>query len=208
MLSRRTVLSIPTQIVLATTWTSIALEAATAQGGGRQVPEDELRFIEWMDDCIRAAKPPSGMLTVGRFSDAYWYLTRSIEWTPLPGQQLPSVKLPVGFVTDFASIPRVLWSTLPRDGDYVWAAVIHDYLYWNQETTRDVADDVFNAAMVDFKIPTMTRVAIYRAVQLGGEPSWRENAALKLAGEKRTIKLFPPNPTISWADWKMRPDVF
>jgi len=42
----------------------------------------------------------------------------------------------VGFVTDFASIPRPLWWLLPKWGKYGKAAVIHDYLY--RHKTYDV----------------------------------------------------------------------
>jgi hypothetical protein len=118
------------------------------------------------------------------------------------------VTVPIGFVTDFASIPRALWIALPRDGDYVWAAVVHDYLYWFQTTSRDVADDVLNAAMRDFNIPTADRVAIYEGVHLGGGSAWEQNVALKKAGEKRILKQFPTDPTVSWADWKKKPGAF
>jgi hypothetical protein len=174
---------------------------------------DQQKFGKWMDDWIdaqyrRPSKPAHGTLGVTRFADAFWYLTREISWSPLPGVALPSVVVPVGFVTDFASIPRSLWTLLPRDGDYVWAAIVHDYLYWSQGTSKADADSVFNAAMEDFKIPAVERIAIYEGVSRGGQSSWDENARLKRAGEKRILKLFPPEPTISWADWKKRPDVF
>lgn len=149
-----------------------------------------------------------GTLNVGRFRDAYWYLTRSIDWSPNSGQTLPAVSVPIGFVTDFASIPRVLWSALPRDGDYVWAAVVHDYPYWTQSTTRQQADDILNAAMMDLHNPSIQRVQIYDGVRLGGELSWQANARLKAAGETRILKLFPQDPTITWVDRKKRPDVF
>lgn len=42
------------------------------------------------------------------------------------------IKVPAGFETDFASIPRALWSFLdPTDRVIGKAAVIHDYLYHN-----------------------------------------------------------------------------
>lgn len=170
---------------------------------------DEEKFIEWMDAATGVGREVAhGTLSVTRFSDAYWYLTRPIEWSPAQGQQLPKVTVPIGFVTDFASIPRALWIALPRDGDYVWAAVVHDYLYWFQMTSRDVADDVLNAAMKDFNIPTTDRVAIYEGLHLGGGSAWEQNAALKNAGEKRILKQFPTDPTTSWADWKTKPGVF
>ena len=43
------------------------------------------------------------------------------------------VHVPVGFITDFASVPWVLWSWLPSWGKYGKAAIIHDFLYQNEE---------------------------------------------------------------------------
>jgi uncharacterized protein DUF1353 len=171
--------------------------------------EEQVKLVEWMDEATGARlEVPHGTLSVTRFADAFWYLSRGIDWSPGPGQHLPAVSVPVGFVTDFASIPRALWTALPRDGDYVWAAVVHDYLYWYQTTTKNIADDVLNAAMVDFKIPEAQRFAIYEGVHLGGTSAWNTNASLRQKGEKRTLKLFPDDPRISWEEWKKRPDVF
>jgi hypothetical protein len=41
-----------------------------------------------------------------------------------------TINVPIGFKTDFASVPRLLWSIIPRWGKYGNAAVIHDFLYW------------------------------------------------------------------------------
>src|SRR4051812_2279337 len=41
---------------------------------------------------------------------------------------------PAGFVTDLASIPRIVWSVYPPDGPWVKAAIIHDFLYYTQGT--------------------------------------------------------------------------
>ena len=40
------------------------------------------------------------------------------------------------FMTDFASIPRPLWSILPQWGRYGNAAVVHDFGYWTQTRPR------------------------------------------------------------------------
>lgn len=37
--------------------------------------------------------------------------------------------VPAGFITDFASIPKVAWSYAGPMGKYTYAAVIHDYYY-------------------------------------------------------------------------------
>jgi hypothetical protein len=42
------------------------------------------------------------------------------------------IQVPVGFMTDFASVPRLLWVIIPQWGKYGNAAVIHDYCYWRR----------------------------------------------------------------------------
>jgi hypothetical protein len=42
------------------------------------------------------------------------------------------IEVPVGFQTDFATIPKVMWSVFPPTGKYTKAAVIHDYLTANK----------------------------------------------------------------------------
>lgn len=93
------------------------------------------------------------------------------------------VEVEVGFDTDYASVPRALWSLYPPDGDYTPAAVIHDALYWHQATrehggfpvTREQADKVFLEAMEALGIPLPRRRILYRAVRVGGASAWRKN---------------------------------
>lgn len=157
-----------------------------------------------------AAKAPNGALHIGRFADPVYYLIGVVGWDPNPGQggAYPSVRVPVGFVTDFASIPRIFWSLLRPDGIYSYAAIIHDYLYWEQHVSRDTADDVFKFCMEDFRIEPSIVATVYGAVRLGGGKAWSDNAALKAAGEKRVLTRFPTDPTVRWHEWKGKPDVF
>ena len=113
----------------------------------------------------------------------------------------------MGFVSDLASIPRMFWSAFRPDGDYCYAAIIHDYLSWEQSLSRSTADDIFRFAMEDFRVNPTTIAAIHKTVQLGGGPAWESNARLKAAGERRVLKRFPEDPTTRWADWK-RSDIF
>ena len=48
-----------------------------------------------------------------------------------------SITVPVGFVTDFASIPPALQSFIQQNGPSLLPAVVHDYLYWKQTCTKD-----------------------------------------------------------------------
>ena len=123
-------------------------------------------------------------------------------------QATPTVVVPTGFITDFASIPRIFWQLLPSDGIYTYPAVIHDYLYWSQHTERKTADKIFRYAMQDFNVDDSTVTAIYTAVRLGGGLAWRSNANLKQKGEKRILTKYPDDPRILWSDWKKRKDVF
>jgi len=162
-----------------------------------------------MNDWMAATKLPVGALHVSRFKDPIYFLTKPISWKPNPGQeQFGEVTVPKGFVTDFASIPRPFWSLLRPDGEYTYPAIIHDFLYWNQDRTRDKADMIFKLGMEDFRINAATIAIIYNAVRLGGESSWRENASEKARGEKRILVKFPQDPRITWDQWKKEPDVF
>jgi len=78
------------------------------------------------------------------------------------------VDVPKGFETDFASIPRVLWSIAPPDGVYTQAAVLHDYLYQTGKYPRKKADRIFLEAMAVLGVALWKRRVIYRAVRLFG----------------------------------------
>jgi hypothetical protein len=163
----------------------------------------------WMDAWTGvSARDPSGGLFVYRFKDPMWALVKPISWLPGAGQPGSRVDVPVGFVTDFASIPRPFWSLVRPDGDYAYAAVFHDYLYWFQERTRPEADEVFRLAMKDFNIGEATISIIYNAVRSFGQPAWDANGRLRSAGEKRVLAKFPDDPRTTWETWKQTPGVF
>lgn len=61
-----------------------------------------------------------------------------------------SFVIPKGFVTDLASVPKVLWNLYPPFGLYTGAAVAHDYLYrtTKMKVTREQADELFKEQML------------------------------------------------------------
>ena len=148
------------------------------------------------------ARDPSGGLFVYRFKDPTWALLKPIAWKPNPGQSQKEVNVPASFVTDFASIPPAFYSLLRPDGEYSYAAVFHDYLYWTQERPREEADEIFRLAMLDFNIDRSTVTAIYRAVRAFGSSAWQKNVKLRNAGERRVIQRFPDDPRMTWDEWK------
>lgn len=77
--------------------------------------------------------------------------------------ELCGFKVPEGFVSDGASVPRVFWSLFPPVGRYFLAAVLHDYLLvighpWMK------ANKIFLAALRAQKVAKIPRYSMYAAV--------------------------------------------
>jgi hypothetical protein len=177
----------------------------------RAAEDEQLKTIEaWMHRWMAVEnKDVIGALHVSRFADPMYFLLKPITWKPNPDQSAyPQITVPIGFVTDFASIPRVFWSLLRPDGLYTYPAIVHDYLYWTQTTSKDVADNILRLGMGDFGISRATITTVYEAVKSGGGGAWKSNAQLKAAGEKRVLKEFPNDPRTRWGDWKKDPQHF
>lgn len=90
------------------------------------------------------------------------------------------VVVPVGFETDFASIPRFFHRLLPKNGEYDAAAVVHDFLYSTGEVAKADADIVFYEAMTVMEVPAWKRQSMYWAVKCFGFMAW--NAHRKARG--------------------------
>ena len=75
--------------------------------------------------------------------------------------------VPVGFKTDFASVPTIFQWLIPRSGRYTKAAVLHDHL-WRKEPdlSRADADGIFRRAMADLRVPFLRRWLMWAAVWL------------------------------------------
>lgn len=87
------------------------------------------------------------------------------------------IRVPAGFETDFASVPRLLWPILDPTGPYGKAAVLHDWLYRTRGlATRDQADRVFLEAMEALGVGWWTRTIMYRGVRVGGGRSYHGSA--------------------------------
>ena len=111
-----------------------------------------------------------------------------------------------GYLTDGASVPRVLWASVPPWGRYGQAVVLHDKLcetltvYTRDgqpfSISRKRADEIMEEAMEVLKVPAYTKakmsaaVSLYRIVSGKDEPTvdpvklrlertWRGNQYLK-----------------------------
>lgn len=85
--------------------------------------------------------------------------------------------VPAGFVTDWASIPRVFW-LIVSPFECVPEATLHDYLYWLRGgdpylVTREQADMRFLVTLRDRRdLPEWKCVGMWRAVRWFGGIGW------------------------------------
>lgn len=90
------------------------------------------------------------------------------------------VKVPDGFYTDGATIPKVFWSWLPPLSQYGQAAVLHDYLrktlkaYLDEQYDNPIkcidlsikdTDNIFLEAMTVLEVPKYKCYIMYYAVR-------------------------------------------
>jgi len=100
----------------------------------------------------------------------FWYLTHPFTYRTGTGER---ITVPRGTRTDFASIPRPLWSLVGSPvGHYTQAAVLHDALYQTGATTRRRADALLYEAMGCLDVRPTQRWAIWAGVRIGGWLAW------------------------------------
>jgi hypothetical protein len=85
------------------------------------------------------------------------------------------------FVTDFASVPRWLWSVFPPHGKMTLPSVVHDYMYdFNVfedslgDRARKFADDLFLINCIRAKVPIWQAVLMYSIIRLFGKSWWTD----------------------------------
>lgn len=82
------------------------------------------------------------------------------------------IRVPAGFLTDFASVPRWPLTHLLAGDTAHMSAVVHDYLYLHR-AERAWADAVFLAAMRAERIPAWRRWLMWAAVRAAGWRAYR-----------------------------------
>jgi hypothetical protein len=137
--------------------------------------------------------------TLKPFSDSKdFMLVRDMVY--ILGETDISITVPKGFVTDFASVPKGLWSFgLSPHGKFSKAAIIHDYLYWTHACTREQSDMIMLIAMKESQVESVDQFALYEGLDMAGNPAWVENMNDRKAGIPRIVPVeywdFPPDAT-------------
>lgn len=101
--------------------------------------------------------------------------------------------VPVGFFTDFASVPRwipIIYSMLGNRGHM--AAAVHDWLYYSAVVPRKMADKVIKEAIEVCGISRWRANLFYAGVRVGGWKAWNDH---RKAGDPESGK-FKDSPDI------------
>jgi hypothetical protein len=94
------------------------------------------------------------------------------------------IVVPVGFVTDLASIPKALWWWQSPHETTMAPAIIHDYLYWEQSCTKDEADAVMYLSMEELLVKGIE--GIYLGIRTPiAKAAWKQNEEARMKGETR-----------------------
>ena len=130
-------------------------------------------------------------LVVKKRKDNLWELYTEFEYHVGAEGSGNVINVPVGFITDFASVPRIFWIFYPPDGPWTAASIIHDYLYNIQDRDRIIVDKIFLEAMQVLGVPLLRRRIIYRAVRLFGWMPW--NSGMRRKKREKQKKDFSKN---------------
>jgi hypothetical protein len=110
-------------------------------------------------------------LRAEHLSGKWWRLTEPLIFCSEVADII--IRTPAGFVTDFASVPRLPLAYWLFGSRANRPAVTHDDLYRSGMLTRKMADRIFLEAMKTegYRIPT--RYTMYGVVRLGGRWSYK-----------------------------------
>jgi hypothetical protein len=119
---------------------------------------------------------------------AIWELTESFQYHVGSYPSDFIIHIESGFKTDFATVPRTLWSVFSPTGKYIKAAVIHDYLTDNKgkiiyykseediqnkqcyykEIPKKKVDEIFKEAMGVLGVSPIVKYIVWKTVSMFG----------------------------------------
>jgi hypothetical protein len=108
---------------------------------------------------------------VGPDGKRLWEILR-----PFPAvTSLGIITTPAGFITDLASVPRILWPAYSPFDDYLESAIPHDWGYspLNDRFTRRQIDDMMLELMFNSGVSARRRHAVHTAVRRFGWRSYK-----------------------------------
>jgi len=110
-------------------------------------------------------------LDIRKLSGGRYKLLKSFVYHVGDKNSLEVIRVPIGFICDGASIPRLLWSVVghPMD-EYAQAAFLHDFICKCMRDTynRLEGEEIMYEAMGVLGVSLWKRWVIYKALRLFG----------------------------------------
>jgi hypothetical protein len=127
---------------------------------------------------------------VGQFDDKAGEWRLVMPWKAYTSAGIVAIR--PGFLSDGASIPRILWTAVgPRYAPRTFpAAVVHDALYAARLTDRATADRVFLEILREMGVNRVKRSAYHFAVRACGGFLWRRAKIERIESERQYAGLF------------------
>lgn len=114
-------------------------------------------------------------VVVKKLENGNWKLVEPLEYHVGDENSSEIIRVPSGFVTDFASTPFGVRNIFPKDGPWTGASIVHDYLYQNKVYSRKKCDKVFLEAMKVCGVSWWRRRTMWLALRGFGWYSWSKN---------------------------------
>ena len=109
-----------------------------------------------------------------------WKLIYPLVWAiDGDGYRMPDIEVPAGFVTDLASVPKLLRGLLDPTDPSRRPAVLHDWLYCSQnkhDYTRQQADALFRVALRADGSSAVAAFIYHAGVRAGGWRYWKKRS--------------------------------
>ncbi|RKW24052.1 DUF1353 domain-containing protein [Candidatus Gracilibacteria bacterium] len=103
-----------------------------------------------------------------------WLVMKPFVWFLDYNNRKGKIEVPLGFITDFGSIPQLLWIFF-NPTKFV-SYILHDYLYSNPGLlTRKECDIILIEALKIEGMGLLKRILIYLAVRLFGRRYFKNN---------------------------------
>jgi len=110
-------------------------------------------------------------LEVRQIDDAKWLLVVPLKYQSAIYGGI--ITVPDGFVTDFASVPRVPFVFWLYGDRAHRESVVHDFLYQTNSVSRKMADDICLEAMKARNKGFFVRWGMWLGVRVGGRSAYR-----------------------------------
>lgn len=85
------------------------------------------------------------------------------------------ITVPEGFITDFASVPRIFWPIISPIDVHGKAAVVHDYCYYYAIYSKQQTDLIFYESLQVLKVAPWKAWCMYNGVRTGAGYAWRQH---------------------------------